>query len=190
MMILLLLLQLGNSGKPIESAQAASLRIVRPLSAASLPPSFFGDDWEARKGIIADDLERLTELPGTPKNMLNQLKAELGRQGIVGVADYSVVKTKPPLNTITVRVFVFSDEQKCDEWWQKKYRFDGWQKHYQVVKDDRYTALDSLKKKYPYTNKRILKFDKVWITTHQLGEGNAHVNAADHIIEQLTQIQP
>jgi hypothetical protein len=186
-LLLLLLLQVVTGGESIENSKTIPLQIIRPLSQASLPPSLFGEGWERSKGIVADDLDKLADLPEAALNIMNQLKPELTRLGVVGVADYSVVRTKWPLNTVTVRVFVFSDIEKCDESWQKKYQFDGWQKHYKVVDNNRYAALDSLQKKFPHANKRVLKFDRVWITTHQLGDGNEHLKAAEHIIEQLTE---
>lgn len=113
--------------------------------------------------------------------MVDALAKQLAPLGVVSAADYTEVKSAFPLGTVTVRVFVFADAEKCRAWWKKKYGYAGWEEHYKVVEIDGMVSVDSLQ-----VNKRAIGCGKVWMTVHQTGTGEAHLKAGDHILRALT----
>lgn len=156
--------------------------ITKKLAEIELPPSVLGEGWKPSAGIRVDDLDNVdpATLPEPERQVVPQLKAQLSPLGIHSVADYSLVQAAPPLNSVTVRVFLFRNPDQCRTWWEQKYRYAGWEKHYKPVPSDQAVALDSLQ-----TNKRVVAYGNVWITAHQLGAGDEHITALRHIIDAL-----
>jgi hypothetical protein len=186
MLIFLLLLQVSTDPRTAIAKPESKFRLVNKLSAASLPPSVFGTDWTQSAGLVVDDFQDLSKMPAVSRKIAEELKPQFKAIGVSGAADYSLVRRKAPLDTITVKVFVFTDVQKCKDWWKKKYESQEQQKNYKVVKDNRFEAvLDTVNIEYPSTNKRILKSGNVVITAHHLQKGDEHLKAFEHIIKQL-----
>ncbi len=186
MFLLLLLLELGKANEFDVTALSAPLRVVQQLSEASLPVTMFGSGWKKPDSLIVDDWGKLSDLSTVHREVVDELnlKAQLEPFGIVGVADYTLVRTTAPFNTVTVNVFLFANPAKCDEWWEKKCQYEGWGKDFEVVKSDHYQALDVINAKY--TKKRLIKFDRLFLSTLQLGNDDKHLKAAEHIIGELT----
>lgn len=189
-MLLLWLLLQGTANADVQSSpETPRLRIVRKLTDASLPPSLFGKGWEGSKGIVVDDFEKLDKVSAEDKQALQQFDLlRQGKQlGMKGIADYSVVRTVLPFDTVTVRVLVFIDAKRASEWWNKKYETDEAKKQYKVVKDERFdAALDVVVSGELQVNKRIVRSDNVVITSHHLTKGDEHLKALEHIVKQLT----
>lgn len=161
------------------------VRVEKKLTAVDLPASVLGEGWKSSSGLKVDDFEKLEKLGKTEREAAEQLKKQLGETGIRSAADYTLTRSKFPLNTVTVRVFLFESGDQCRDWWTKKYQGKDWEKHYKLVSTEgqesvRFVAADSLQ-----GNKRAMAFGNVWITAHQLGDGDEHVKALDHIVEQL-----
>jgi hypothetical protein len=157
-------------------------RVITPrLAAVELPASVLGAGWEVSPGVRIDDLEKVEALEEPVRSLARTLKAQLAPLGVRGVADYTLVRAEFPLNTVTVRVFVFRDADRCRAWWREKYQFEGWEAQYRPVASDRSVAVDSLQGK-----KRAVAFGNVWITAHQLGAGEEHLVALRHVLEGLT----
>jgi len=188
MIILLVLLQLGAANETNANAPSIPLQVVRPLSEASLPANMFGKRWKKPDSIIVDDWSKLDELSPVHRKVVGELnlKPQLEPHGIVGVADYTLVRTEWPLNTVTVNAFLFTDSAKCDKWWEMKCQYKGWEKDFKKVVGEPYQALDAVDTTYPKSNKRLIKFDNSWVSAHQLGDDDKHVKAAEHVISQLT----
>jgi hypothetical protein len=188
MFALLLLLQLSTAA---TKTPADDFDIVRPLSEASLPADMFGTDWKRPDSLIIDDFKKLHELSPAHREVVKQLnlKDKLEAQGAVGVADYTLTRIRPPLNTVTVQVFLFADPAKCEKWWQEKCQYKGWEKDYKKVEDAPYLAFDTINPKYPNANKRLIKSKKACIVALQLGDDDKHLKAAERIIAQLTKRQ-
>lgn len=156
---------------------------LAPLSSIKLDPKAVGEDYEPDGVLVIDDFARIEELPQAKRAVAEKLKQEFDPIGVVGTAEYSLVRTKKfPLNTVVVRVYVFETPEKRQAWCEKKYAYEGWEKHYRKVDSDQpgRSILDSTE-----LNKRIVHFDRLWITTHQLHKGDDHIKAAEGVIKQL-----
>jgi hypothetical protein len=133
-------------------------------------------------GLRIDDLSAVSSLPAALRPIATQLKKELSPLGVVSVADYSLVRKSVPINSVTVRVFIFDTVDNRRQWCQKKYEYEGWQKDYKNAGDTQaMRVLDSLQ-----SNKRVYQFEKVLMTSHQLSNGAEHHKAALQVLEQLT----
>lgn len=179
LMLLWSLCQLAaETDAPAENTQ----RTIAKLSEIDLPPELLAGEWRRVAGLRIDNLNQLDRLPPQQQPLAAGLRQQMAPQGVIGVADYSLASQTFPLNTVTVRVFLFSDEEKCQDWWHEKYAYAGWRQHYERVDNDAMNVLDSRQ-----TTKRIYQFGNAWITAHQLGEGSEHQIAAQHVITALTQ---
>ena len=155
-----------------------------PLSKVTeikLPPSALDGKWQVSPGLKVDDLSDLSGLSAASRNAAIDVAKQLKPIGVSSVADYSLVSTGFPLNTVTVRVFVFNDSSKCKAWWKKKYQHEGWEKSYS--QDDSASARIV---RSTQTNKSAMAFGNVWLTTHQLREGDEHITAANYVLKHLT----
>ena len=182
---LLLLVSWAVDNDGVQPDDFWQIRVERKLSEVDLPASLFGDGWKSSPGLKVDDFEKLEKLRKTERESAEQLKKQLAELGIRSAADYTVTHSKIPLNTVTVRVFLFESSDQCRDWWTKKYQGKDWEKHYKLVSTEgqspvRFVAADSLQ-----GNKRVMAFGNVWITAHQLGDGDEHVKALNHIVDQL-----
>jgi len=145
-----------------------------------LPASVLKGKWKSSDGVQIDDLSKANrKLPGHSELVESLQKA--GPKGLKSVADYTLVATGFPLNTVTVRVFIFEETSQCEDWWKKKYEGDGWEKQYEKLDYSDVVAVRSLQ-----SPKIAASFGRVWITAHQLQSGDDHEQAARYVIEQLT----
>ena len=154
--------------------------VATRVSAIEISTRLLGDGWNVSPGVRIDDLEDIDKLPDNVKRVARGLFRQLRPVGVRSVADYTMLSKGNPLNSVTVRLFIFDDAEKCRAWWNKKYHYDGWEQHYKKVKSASSVCVDSLQ-----TNKRAIAFGNVWLTTHQLGKGQEHITVADHVLGQL-----
>jgi hypothetical protein len=116
-----IVLQVSTEVTPPNRPAESQLRIVNKLSQVTLPPKVLGDGWTHVDGLVIDDFKSKVNRPKPIQEMVDQLRVQMEPLGIVGVADYSLAKTNVPLDTVTVRVFIFADPKKCQSWWRTKY---------------------------------------------------------------------
>jgi hypothetical protein len=154
---------------------------LNKVAEINLPPNAVTGKWQVSPGIKINDLATLSDVPAASRQAAIAISKQLKPIGVSAVADYSLVSRGFPLNTITVRVFVFEDPLKCKAWWTKKYEHDGWEKFYSKAQCDSARVVRSTQ-----TNKTAMAFGNVWLTTHQLGEGDEHITAANHVLNLLT----
>ena len=154
---------------------------LKPVSEIELPADTLDGKWKPSEGFRVDDLSKTEALPAAKRQLAEALAKQLSPVGIRSAADYTLIKTGFPLNTVTVRLYVFEDAKKCRAWWEKKYRADGWRKHYEQVDCENAVVVRSLQ-----TNKTAMAFGNVWLTTHQLRDGDEHLKAANHVLKLLT----
>jgi len=178
MLCLALIVLADCTGEPPKSGQEANT--LKPLSELRLEPTLFGAEWRTSPGIVLDDWADLQKLPDGVKQSLAPTRARMEPLGIIALGGFSCVRTKPPLNTVAVRVFLFKDAAMCQAWRDKKYRYSGWQKHYQPVEGLSHFAVDSKQIK-----KRIVVIGRYWITAHHVGNGDTHLRALKSIVSQL-----
>jgi len=158
-----------------------SLTPLKKVTEIELPKSTLTGKWQGSAGLKIDDLSELTDVPPEILQAAVSISKQLKPIGVCSVADYSLVKIDIPLNTVTVRLFVFENAEKCKAWWSKKYEYDGWEQHYTKIKTDTAMAVRSTQ-----MNKAAMAFGNVWLTTHQLHKGDDHIKAANHVLKQLT----
>jgi len=168
-----------NSTTLGQSAPWDDVPLVK-VTEVTLPTSVLKGKWKSSDGVQIEDLSKANrQLPG--RRELIEALEKTGPNGLRSVADYTLVATGFPLNTVTVRVFIFEETSQCEEWWKKKYEGDGWDKQYEKLDYADVAAVRSLQ-----SPKIAASFGRVWITSHQLRSGDEHEQAARYVIEQLT----
>jgi len=150
------------------------------LSELELPAETLGDGWKVSPGLRIDDFTDLSGLSGMQKSMAGVLAKQMGPLGVTAVGDYSLARTSGANNLVTVRVFVFVDAERCRDWWNLKYQAPSWREHYEPVEVETGVAADSIG-----ANKRAIALGNLWLSAQQLGEGDEHLVALDHLLEAL-----
>jgi hypothetical protein len=149
------------------------------LSTLSLPAAALGPEWAGPTGLVVDDFNDLSGHPADGTAVAESLKEQLAPLGVVAVADFTYRKQAHPLNQVTLRIFKFESTEKCDEWWQKKYQYEGWEKHYDPVAGEERT-LDS--KEIP---KRAVAIATLWLTCGSTGDPNAHLEILSQYLKRI-----
>jgi hypothetical protein len=185
MILLLLLLQVSDVTRT-PSTSSQPLQIVRKLSDVTLSPSLLGGDWKTFPGLVVDDLKNINSVESLPRKIAEDLKQQLIPNGVVSFASISLARKNFPPDAVTVEIFVFASEDKCNVWWQKKYQSAGWEKIYRVVKDARFATLDTLDNGEFPNNKRIVKFGENVVISGHMRKSDEHLKALENVIEQLT----
>lgn len=142
--------------------------------------SALGQGWQREYGLRIDDLSELQSLSSNELEVAKALRDQVQPLGIIGVADYSCSKQGEPLDITTVRVFVFQSSARASDWWESKYQFDGWEKHYTSPANAKHAALDSTQ-----IPKRVVLAHNLWITSHHIQTGDEHLVLLDHILDRL-----
>lgn len=154
---------------------------VSKVAEIDLPASVLDGNWKQQAGLKVNDLSDLSDLAPPMQKIVAGLAKQFEPIGVRSVADYTLVNIDIPLNTVTVRVFVFDNATKCKDCWKKKYEYEGWEKHYTKIDSNSARIVSSTQ-----TNKMAMAFGNVWLTTHQLGKGEDHITAANHVLKLLT----
>ncbi len=149
---------------------------LEQVSKINLPPEVLGDSWKPSPGVRIDDLTSLNPSLNSNRELLEGiLKSNI--KGIVSVADYTLVTSSFPLNTVTVRVFIFENPNQCEEMFRSKYTGEEWQK----LDVENVAAFRNSK-----SPKLAAAIGRAWITAHQIQNGDEYIKATRHIIEKLT----
>ena len=146
----------------------------------SLDPATFGDNWQVSPGVVLDSWDEMSNLPAEVQMAVKTLKSQIEPIGVIALADFSCVRKVFPLNTITVRVFKFENSEMASTWAEKKYKYTGWEQHYDLTEDLSYFAVDSTQLK-----KRCVVSDEYWITSHHMGDSDLHIKALEVIMKEL-----
>jgi hypothetical protein len=163
-----------------EPAAPADFRgLVKDLGPA---PSVLGDRWTGPTGLVIDNLADPEALAAELRAVAQELKKAFEPIGVRKVADFTFRVPDEPWRQVTLRVFVFDTPESCKSWWMKKYRYDGWEKHYKSLNVKGYEAVDSTE-----APKRAAAIGNVWMTCHALKEGGDHVKVMDACIEKVRQ---
>ena len=139
-----------------------------------------GPNWDDEYGMKIDNLSDLRGLSSNEQRVAEILREQLLPLGIVGVADYSCIKQEAPLDTATVRVFVFENSTLAFTWWGKKYQYEGWENHYTRPADARHEILDSTQ-----IAKRVVITSNLWVTSHHIQSGTEHLVLLNNILSLL-----
>lgn len=175
----LLLLFVVNSTAYGQSALWDDVPLVK-VTDFKLPPTALEGNWKASEGVQIEELSKANRQLTGQRELIESLE-KTGPKGIKSVADYTLVASGFPLNTVSVRVFIFEEASQCEEWWKKKYEADGWDKQYEKLEYSNVVAVRSLQ-----SQKIAVAFGRVWISSHQIQAGEEHIKAARYVIEQLT----
>lgn len=150
------------------------------ISALRETETILGKDWELRPGMVLDDFQNPPNYDAETNQLRDVLIAQCRPMGVVACGDIAYLK-KGTLNLVTLRVFVFKSAEAAQAWWIKKYEQDDWEKHYKKVEGIGERAVDSVQ-----TNKRILLVGNVWLTCHQLHQGDECRKLLDHFLRKIT----
>ncbi len=154
------------------------------VSALKLPATALGQDWTGPTGLVVDDFQQaLSKQPVEVKSEIEKLRKLFQPIGIVSVADFTYRKKSKPLSQITLRVFLFKNDAVCKSWWEKKYRYEGWEKHYTVVKGVPYDAVASTQ-----ITKRAVAFGNVWMTCGALDKTEDHIKLLELYINKIKNV--
>jgi hypothetical protein len=167
----------GCSQKPADNNTSPQPKQLKDIS---LDPATFGDNWEKSYGIVLDSWDDMSNLPVEAQMTVKPLRSQMEPMGIIALADFSCVRKVFPLNAITVRVFKFKNSELASAWAEKKYKYSGWEQHYNLVENLSYFAVDSTQLK-----KRCIISDEYWITSHHLGDSDLHIKALEVIMKEL-----
>ncbi|HEX3600581.1 MAG TPA: hypothetical protein VHU84_10595 [Lacipirellulaceae bacterium] len=184
MILLLLLLQVVADAP--ATTKGESPKFVRKLSQAKLEPSLLGSDWKPVEGLVVDDVATFDFAKALPANLAGQLQQTLKASGITSVGSYCIARKDFPPDAVTVEVYVFADEDKCNVWWKKKYQSTDWQKSYRTVASPNMTTLDTVDNNEFPNNKRIAKFGNQVVLSGHIRKSDEHLKALENILEQLT----
>lgn len=178
--LVLLAVALRCGEEPNEGAAPQALKFVGKLSALSIPAEKLFGDWSGPTGLVVDDLNDLSDVPAEQRSLVESTKADFGKIGVVGIADFTYRSKKDAMHQITLRVFVFDSEQSCHAWWKSKYEYDGWEKHYVKVPSVPYKAVDSSQ-----VTKRMVAMGNLWITSGALRKTDDHIKMLDVYIAAI-----
>ena len=170
-----LLLTLASN---ISAQDKATATFTGKVSALSIPATEIGGEWTGPTGLVVDDLNDFSSHPAEVQAVAKSLK-EQAPPGVNAFADFTYRKQGFPLQQVTLRMFVFDSAEKCSHWWQTKYQYEGWQKHYNPVAGDE-RALDSKE-----TPKRAVAFANVWLTCGSLNDPSAHMEILNQYIKRI-----
>lgn len=177
----LVLIQLYSCLSISFAQDAWQERPLKKLSEVELKADILKGTWRIIEGLRADDLTDLSQVPEKERELIKPLVTPLRELGVRSIGDFTLTRVGFPLNTVTVRIFVFESVEKCQTWWKKKYRYEGWQEHYSEVTHPGMVSVESRQ-----SNKLALASGKIWLTTHQLQDGDEHLLLADELLQQLT----
>ena len=178
LLIFICLLSLfGCKQKPADNKTSPQPKQLKDIS---LDPAAFGDNWEKSYGIVLDSWNDIPSLSAEEQKTVKPLRSQIEPIGIVALADFSCVRKVFPLNGITVRVFKFKNSDLASAWAEKKYKYPGWEQHYNLAEDLPYFAVDSTQLK-----KRCIISNEYWITSHHIADSDLHIKALEVIMKQL-----
>ncbi len=150
------------------------------LSALSIPADALGADWTGPSGLVVNDFRDLSNCPIEVLPVIAALKKKYTLIGVLGCADFTYRKKANPFHQVTLRVFVFDSPKSCAKWCEKKYEYEGWEKHYTIVSGVSYKAVDSTQ-----ITKRAVWFGNIWMTCHTLTISTDHLRLLDSYLSKI-----
>lgn len=173
-----------TGGEPNREAASHPVKFDGKLSALSIPAEKLEGVWSGPTGLVVNNLNDLSDVPQEHRPLVEPMKAEFGKIGVVGMADFTYRWRPDVRHQITVRVFVFDNEESCRAWWKTKYEYAGWEKHYVRVAGVPYAAVDSTQ-----MTKRIVAMGNVWMTSGALGKTDDHIKILENYIQAFRNLR-
>jgi hypothetical protein len=169
---------------PGEEAKL-SLLYTGKVSSLSLPGSELGEHWTgpSLSGLVVDDFKDLSSFADRARPLVEEMKKLVTPHGVVASADFTYRKNTNPPEQVTLRVFVFNTEDSCRKWWTKRYRYDGWEKHYTAVAEVPYDASDSKE-----MSKRAVAFGNIWMTCGTIDKTKDYIKVLDLYINKIKNV--
>ncbi len=184
-MILLLLLLQVIADTP-AATKGETPKFVRKLSQAKLEPGLLGSDWKPVEGLVVDDVATFDFAKALPTKLAERLQQTLKSSEVMSVGSYCIARKDFPPDAVTVEVYVFVDEDKCNAWWKNKYQSTDWEKTYPAVANPNTTTLDTIDNGEFPNNKRIVKFGNQVVLSGHIRKSDEHLKALESILKQLT----
>jgi len=150
------------------------------LSALKHASKALAKDWTGPTGLVIDDMNSTDGHPKQFGPMLRMLQQNYRGTGVVGMGSFAYAKKANSLHEVTLRVFVFDSVESCRKWWQKKYQYEGWEKHYKPVTSVPYRALDSTQ-----MSKRAVSFGNVWMTCGHIFDTQDHLTILNLYVKAI-----
>lgn len=178
----LLLLSQADSTKTSETAYRYDGKITEiPAQATQV----LGEQWERRAGMVVADFGDLKHLPPETQKVANSLRPAMEAQGVLQTGEFVFGKKDEPANPqpVTLRVFVFKSDVAAQNYWQRKFQQDGWQKRFAVVEGlpgtlDMRSGLGGPKM-------RVVIKGNVLMTSQQFHESNDYLVVLDYFARQM-----
>lgn len=167
-----------NAALAIEPKREAIYRgTVKNLAPA---PTVLGEEWVEATGIVIEDFADLLAHPAQTRPVVEGLRKQMEPLGVRKAADFSFRVPDEPLRYVILRVFIFETPELCEQWWEKKYRHDGWDKFYKPVDGVAYSAVDSTE-----LPKRAAAIGNVWMTCQSTKDPGDHLPVINACVEKL-----
>ena len=131
-----------------------------------------GDGWTGPTGIVVDSFDAAPP-EGMKQAALDVMKMQMAPQGIRSVGDFTYRRSDNPLRQVTVRIFIFESEAKCQRWIDTKYRGPGAERRFKKLDADGNTLENAVRKQ------RICARGRVWMTCSTTQQNEDHLKFFD-----------
>ena len=159
------------------------LNVTKSVEELRLPATVVGGEWNAPPAFLVPDLNDLKKLPPKFQKHAAALAEEYQSKGVDSVADFSLLTGGLPVGSISIRLLIFEDSQKCKAWWDKEYQYDGWKKDFKGIETlENANCVESKK-----STQRAIAFGNVGITgrQHSRGDKTEYIVAMKSLVLEL-----
>ncbi len=158
----------------------ASRDFHRPLKSLASARTLLGEGWfEAPDGLVIENTKDLSALTPKERSVAEGVARAMISEKVVAVGDFSFTRKDVP-RIVTVRIYVFEDAAAAQAFWKKQQEMPGWQQHYEKMTGLGDAAFKSIKAR----KESVLK-NNVWLTSHQLHEGDDFHRVLVHYLDQI-----
>ena len=164
----------------VHAGQLLAGEYHKPISKLKIRADDLDGRWTGPTGLVINDVNDLSKLSEESKAVAETIAEKMKSIHVEGCGDFTYRDPNSPFKQVTIRIYSFKGEQECLDFWAKKYKTDDAAKLYKQPEGLDYMALDSLEMK-----KRAIQIGNIWITAHQLHEGQDHITILDKFIEKL-----
>ena len=140
-------------------------------------PNDVSKEWQGGTGVVIADLHNP---PAFFAQSMAEVIAEYRSIGVKSMANLAYRKITNLTHQVELKWFEFESIEAATRWRQKKYGHENWQQFYTRTYRDGLVIYDSLE-----INKRIVFYQRYWITASAPGDSNDHLLFLDQAIKRV-----